>query len=78
MQSIANQISDKEKRRYAVYQGLSWVLALTCLVLFVALDDQTWKRFALVGLVGFLLAAAAFNYGRRFGIRVVWSKWSRN
>lgn len=78
MQSITNQISDTEKRRYAVYQGLSWVLALTCLVLFVALDDPTWKRVALVGLVGFLLAAAVFNYGRRFGIRVHWSKWSRN
>jgi cell division protein FtsW (lipid II flippase) len=78
MQSITSQISNTEKRRYALCQALSWVLALTCLVLFVTLDDQTWKRVTLAGLFGFLLAAAVLNYGRRFGIRVLWSKWSRD
>ena len=78
MQPITNQISPREKRIYAVLQGGAWLLALACLAIFVSIDDQTWKKVALVGLIGFLLAAVVFNYGRRFGIRVLWSKRLRD
>lgn len=78
MQPITNQISPREKRIYAVLQGVSWLLALVCLALFASIDGQAWKTVALVGLVGFLLAAVVFNYGRRFGIRVLWSKRLRD
>lgn len=78
MQPIKNQISPREKRIYAMLQGASWFLVFVCLALFASVDDQTWKKVALVGLVGFLLAAVVFNYGRRFGIRVLWSKKIRD
>jgi len=78
MQPITSQISPREKRIYAMLQGASWLLVLVCLVLFALIDDQTWKIVALVGLAGFLLAAAVFNYGRRFGIRVLWSRKIRD
>ena len=68
-------ISARERRRYVTLQIVCWILVFASVIIFVDIDQRyTAKVVALVFALIFLLGAVIFNWGRRFGIRILWSK----
>ena len=69
-----DNLSEREIRRYAVLQAGCWLLALAALGTFM-LNIPLWAKWvAVTAMVSFLMGAVVFNFGRRFGIRVLWSQ----
>jgi hypothetical protein len=67
-------LSSEEIRTYAALQGICWVLAIASLAV-LALDVPIpIKWAAIAATIAFLLGAVVFNWARRFGIRVLWSR----
>ncbi len=70
-------LSSKEIRTYAALQVICWVLAIASLAV-LALDIPIpMKWVAIAAMIAFLLGAVVFNWARRFGIRVLWSRRHR-
>jgi hypothetical protein len=77
MQPATDYISRRERVLYGVLQTLALLLSAGSGVLMVTSESDLWKCVGYVGVIFFLVAAVVFNYGRRFGIRVLWSKFIR-
>jgi threonine/homoserine efflux transporter RhtA len=73
MQVNRDNLSKAEIKRYAILQALSWLLALLSFGVFL-LEIPLWGKWAaMASVIGCLMGAVVFNYGRRVGIRVLWS-----
>ena len=71
------EISPQERQIYALLQAAALILVASSFVLVVLAESLTWRRIGSVGAIGFFVVAVVFNYARRFGIRVLWSKRMR-
>ncbi|MDN3546190.1 hypothetical protein QWZ02_17165 [Kinneretia asaccharophila] len=69
-----DNLSSKEVRAYAALQSVCWVLAIASIGVFSLEIPIRLKWAAIAATVAFLLGAVVFNWARRFGIRVVWSR----
>ena len=69
-----DSLSKAEVRAYAVLTGICWVLSITSVAVFALAPSVPVKWLAVAALIGSLLGAAVFNWARRFGIRVIWSR----
>jgi hypothetical protein len=74
MPPTRHTLNSKEIRTYAVLQGICWVLAFASLAVFALDVPIPMKWVAIAAMIAFLLGAVVFNWARRFGIRVLWSR----
>lgn len=77
MRSNRDDLSSSELRTYAALQASCWVMAGASFGVLTFELSIALKWVTLVSGVAFLLGAVIFNWARRFGIRVLWSRHFR-